>query len=256
MPANPLLLFLVTVLLASCSGDKHLPSSNPPEYDPKKAYMTPAPAPQSTMLPDKPAPPRKAMPDPCERPLKKHPDPDEPPTECSGVSESDERPIVGEGGTGGAAGGGSGGRAGRSERPARPTGEHPSYALEFKSHIVQEPLNLPNPPFDMFMSSNGFDAHVQATVPLRRRDDGQWVGEGVMQYATRTLTQPASCEIRIQGTGTTTFHVNGGSISSDPEPFPCSPAKHATGINPIGLRPHEERARRLASALRGDSPSG
>jgi len=94
-----------------------------------------------------------------------------------------------------------------------------SYVLEFKSHIVQEPLNLQNPPFGMFMSSNGFDAHVQATVPLRRRDDGQWVGEGVMQYATRTLTQPASCEIRIQGAGTTTFHVNGGSISSDPEPF-------------------------------------
>ena len=94
-----------------------------------------------------------------------------------------------------------------------------AYVLEFKSHIVQEPLNLPNPPFGMFMSSNGFDAHVQATVPLRRRDDGQWVGEGVMQYATRTLTQPASCEIRIQGTGTTTFHVNGGSISSDPDPF-------------------------------------
>lgn len=94
-----------------------------------------------------------------------------------------------------------------------------AYVLEFKSHIVQEPLNLPNPPFGMFMSSNGFDAHVQATVPLQRRDDGQWVGEGVMQYATRTLTQPASCEIRIQGTGTTTFHVNGGSISSDPDPF-------------------------------------
>ena len=94
-----------------------------------------------------------------------------------------------------------------------------AYVLEFKSHIVQEPLNLPNPPFGMFMSSNGFDAHVQATVPLQRRDDGQWVGEGVMQYATRTLTQPASCEIRIQGAGTTTFHVNGGSISTDPEPF-------------------------------------
>lgn len=95
-----------------------------------------------------------------------------------------------------------------------------AYVLEFKSHIVQEPLNLPNPPFGMFMSSNGFDAHVEATIPLRRReDDGQWVGEGVMQYATRTLTQPASCEIRIQGTGTTTFHVNGGSISTDPEPF-------------------------------------
>ena len=94
-----------------------------------------------------------------------------------------------------------------------------AYVLEFKSHIVQEPLNLPNPPFGMFMSSNGFDAHVEATIPLRRRDDGQWVGEGVMRYATRTLTQPASCEIRIQGAGTTTFHVNGGSISSDPEPF-------------------------------------
>ncbi len=94
-----------------------------------------------------------------------------------------------------------------------------AYVLEFKSHIVQEPLNLPNPPFGMFMSSNGFDAHVQATVPLRRRDDGQWVGEGMMQYATRTLTQPASCEIRIQGAGATTFHVNGGSISSNPDPF-------------------------------------
>jgi len=95
-----------------------------------------------------------------------------------------------------------------------------SYVLEFKSHIVQEPLNIVNPQFGMQMSSNGFDAHVEATVPLRRREnDGQWVGEGVMQYATRTMTQPAQCEIRIQGTGTTTFHVNGGSISLDPEPF-------------------------------------
>ena len=94
-----------------------------------------------------------------------------------------------------------------------------SYVLEFKSHIVQEPLNLVNPQFGMFMSSNGFDAHVQATVPLQHRDDGQWVGEGAMQYETRTMTQPAQCEIRIQGTGMTTFHVNGGSISMDPEPF-------------------------------------
>ena len=94
-----------------------------------------------------------------------------------------------------------------------------AYVLEFKSHIVQEALNLVNPQFGMFMSSNGFDAHVEATVPLQHRDDGQWVGEGVMQYATRTMTQPAQCEIRIQGTGTTTFHVNGGSISMDPEPF-------------------------------------
>jgi hypothetical protein len=40
-----------------------------------------------------------------------------------------------------------------------------------------------------------------------------------MQYVTRTTTHPTLCEIRIQGTGTTTFHVNGGSISLDPEPF-------------------------------------
>jgi hypothetical protein len=91
--------------------------------------------------------------------------------------------------------------------------------LEFKSHIVQEALNLPSPPYGMFMSSNGFDAHVEATVPLQHTDDRGWVGEGMMQYNTRTLTQPAACEIRTQGTGTTTFHVNGGSISSDPEPF-------------------------------------
>ena len=94
-----------------------------------------------------------------------------------------------------------------------------SYVLEFQSHIVQEPLNLQNPPFGMVMSSNGFDAHVQATVPLQRRDDGEWIGESVMQYSTRTMTQPAQCEIRIQGSGKTTFHVNGGSISLDPEPF-------------------------------------
>lgn len=93
-----------------------------------------------------------------------------------------------------------------------------AYVLEFKSHIVQEPLNLVSG-FGMQMSSNGFDAHVQATVPLQHTEDRGWVGEGVMQYATRTKTQAAQCEIRIQGTGTTTFHVNGGSISSDPDPF-------------------------------------
>lgn len=97
-----------------------------------------------------------------------------------------------------------------------------SYILEFKSHIVQSPLNLVNPQYGMQMSSNGFDAHVQATVPLQHTEDRGWVGEGVMQYTTRTVTQPAQCEIRIQGTGTTTFHVNGGSIKLDPEPFAVS----------------------------------
>ena len=40
-----------------------------------------------------------------------------------------------------------------------------------------------------------------------------------MQYVTRTRTNPTQCEIRIHGTGTTTFHVNGGSISLAPDPF-------------------------------------
>ncbi|MGC4097619.1 MAG: hypothetical protein QM706_10920 [Nitrospira sp.] len=42
----------VTALLFSysCSGDKHLPSSNPPEYDPKKVYTAPgAPARPATL---------------------------------------------------------------------------------------------------------------------------------------------------------------------------------------------------------------
>ncbi|HRI38306.1 MAG TPA: hypothetical protein PLO50_07115 [Nitrospira sp.] len=94
-----------------------------------------------------------------------------------------------------------------------------AYILEFKSHIVQEPMNFMNPQFGMQISSNGFNAYVEATVPLQHTEDRGWVGEGVMQYATRTMTQPAQCEIRIQGTGTTTFHVNGGSIKLDPDPF-------------------------------------
>lgn len=93
-----------------------------------------------------------------------------------------------------------------------------AYVLEFESHIVQEPLNFATQ-FGMQMSSNGFDARIKATVPLRRREDGEWVGEGRMEYQTRTTTVPAQCEIRIQGSGTTTFHVNGGSISREPEPF-------------------------------------
>jgi len=216
MPIHSLLLLVVTVFVAGCGGgDKHLPSSNPPEYDPKKVYSRS----QSSIPPDKPGLPRKAAPDPCER-LSINPlQPDESPTECGGVPESDERLILGAGGAGGGVGGGSGGLGGRSERPTRPTAERPSYVLEFRSHIVQEPMNFMNPQFGMQLSSNGFDAHVHATVPIRRRDDGEWVGEGVMQYATRTTTQPAQCEIRIQGTGTTTFHVNGGSIRLDPEPF-------------------------------------
>ncbi len=37
-----LFIFPVLVLTAGCGGDKHLPSSNPPEYDPKKVHTAPA----------------------------------------------------------------------------------------------------------------------------------------------------------------------------------------------------------------------
>lgn len=53
MSTRVLLLLTVALLIASAScggGDKHLPSSNPPEYDPKKVYTSPSvspPAPQS-----------------------------------------------------------------------------------------------------------------------------------------------------------------------------------------------------------------
>lgn len=49
MPIRSILLFVVAVAMAGCSGgDKHLPSSNPPEYDPKKVYTAPAVLPSAS----------------------------------------------------------------------------------------------------------------------------------------------------------------------------------------------------------------
>lgn len=42
MLAHLVLLLSVASLTVSCSGDRHLPSSNPPEYDPTKVYTAPA----------------------------------------------------------------------------------------------------------------------------------------------------------------------------------------------------------------------
>jgi len=52
MPACVIFLLCITLLIAGCSGDKHLPSSNPPEYDPNKVYSTPTgpPSAPSTSL--------------------------------------------------------------------------------------------------------------------------------------------------------------------------------------------------------------
>ena len=46
MRTRVLLIALAALLTTSCGGgDKHLPSSNPPEYEPKKVYSAPSPAP-------------------------------------------------------------------------------------------------------------------------------------------------------------------------------------------------------------------
>ena len=43
MPTRLLLLVIAALLNHACGGgDKHLPSSNPPEYDPKKVYTAPS----------------------------------------------------------------------------------------------------------------------------------------------------------------------------------------------------------------------
>jgi hypothetical protein len=45
----PILLFLGLLTTAACGGEnKHLPSSNPSEYDPKKAHTAPAAPPSAT----------------------------------------------------------------------------------------------------------------------------------------------------------------------------------------------------------------
>jgi hypothetical protein len=41
MSACVIFFLCITLVIAGCSGDKHLPSSNPPEYDPTKVYTAP-----------------------------------------------------------------------------------------------------------------------------------------------------------------------------------------------------------------------
>jgi hypothetical protein len=62
-----LLIVLATMLFGvSCSGgDRHLPSSNPPEYDPKKVYTTavsPSTPVQTSAKPAEPDPPPIQLP--------------------------------------------------------------------------------------------------------------------------------------------------------------------------------------------------
>ena len=67
MSTRLVLLLSVALLTAGCSGgDKHLPSSNPPEYDPKKVYTAPAVQPstpvQTSAKPAEPGPPPIQLP--------------------------------------------------------------------------------------------------------------------------------------------------------------------------------------------------
>jgi hypothetical protein len=67
MSTRLVLLLSVALLTAGCSGgDKHLPSSNPLEYDPKKVYTTPAVSPstpvQTSAKPAEPDPPPIQLP--------------------------------------------------------------------------------------------------------------------------------------------------------------------------------------------------
>jgi len=67
MPTRLVLLLSVALLTAGCGGgDKHLPSSNPPEYDPQKVYAAPAVSPstpvQTSAKPAEPGPPPIQLP--------------------------------------------------------------------------------------------------------------------------------------------------------------------------------------------------
>ncbi len=56
MPTRLCLLLSLALLISSCGGGgKHLPSSNPPEYDPRKVYTTPAAPPSAPATMAKPA---------------------------------------------------------------------------------------------------------------------------------------------------------------------------------------------------------
>jgi hypothetical protein len=59
MSARVILLLSVMLLPVGCGGEKHLPSSNPPEYDPTKVYTAPA---TSVVKPVAPGPPPIQLP--------------------------------------------------------------------------------------------------------------------------------------------------------------------------------------------------
>jgi hypothetical protein len=198
MSSRLFILLSVALFAAGCGGgDKHLPSSNPPEYDPKKVYATPAPL--LAMPPDKPASLGKDVPDPCEKQPKKPQKPDEPPIVCGGGAGRDGEPIAGGGGGGG-----------RTERPADLTAKHPSYVLEFRS---------------MIMSTSKVDpaqSQASAVIPLvvsgevSPGGETKYIGQGMIAYQTGPLPNWNACDPLVEGKGTVPMRVFQAFIHVDP----------------------------------------
>ena len=88
-----------------------------------------------------------------------------------------------------------------------------SFVLEFDSTITGTKPGVPN------ISLQSSKAHAHAMIPLQFTEDRGWIGEGTMRYETVPTNPSAKCTMWVSGSGTTTFHVTGGSLSKEGEPF-------------------------------------
>ena len=88
-----------------------------------------------------------------------------------------------------------------------------SFALEFDSTITGTKPGVPN------ISLQSSKAQAHAMIPLQFTEDRGWIGEGTMRYETVPTNPSEKCSMWVSGSGTTTFHVTGGSISKEGEPF-------------------------------------
>jgi hypothetical protein len=187
-----LLLTLVSLLSQSCSGDKHLPSSNPPEYDPNKVFTPPASShgssPQGAQASDNPLAAGTVVPDPCEKQPKKLQKPNEPPIVCGGGAGRDGEPIAG----------GRGGDGSEME-PRDASAKHPSYVLEFQSRIVDHD--------DMAPAVSVAAGKVVLTSIEGK--EGWYRGSGTLGYQTGPPPNRDPCSSLIMGHGTTRLDVAG-----------------------------------------------
>jgi hypothetical protein len=197
-----ILLILVLFLTGGCGGgDKHLPSSNPPEYDPKKINTLPDSPPivssRSAIQPAKLEPPPTTMGVPCERPPKKSAELEEPPVVCGG----------GSGGSG-SAGGSAGSGGERNSATKRPT-----YVLKFESMIVSS-------------GSRSEPAQSQASgiVRLEANDERlfgtgpRYSGQGTIAYQTGPLPNWNACDPLVRGQGTVPIRVFQAFIHTEDRP--------------------------------------